>query len=401
MCKCNWKVQINTIWYNSYKICLFYGRMTCLFMLIHFKFGPKSHAARTPVKGINYCLGFIPNSHCLVTNWIKYPENDSKGREQCSQSGGETINTFPEYRRTSALVLSHLKGSAPSECMMAVWVRRVAASLYTRLHTGHGRGSWNASLRDPGPELWSPLSVSEKALTIQQILLLLSYFQSLGIIFYVLIACSATCLSLAAAVRMLANWFCELLPKGPVTPAKDEDLRLCNFSRASNWLRSAEKKLEVSPEDGMLTGQGSFSFGVKFPARDWMRQGLSGNWERILCSIGWDSIFIFLSGVTSSVELDELGRLPACVGRVGNIGLRFKAGGLGVRSDDLRSKYVGDMDARTFCGTCWDFGASSLSVFVSVLTILDNASISLERPKVTAMSVMAGSLAAVMEMAPV
>ena len=34
-----------------------------------------------------------------------------------------------------------LKGSAPSECMMAVWVLRVAASLYTRLHTGHGRGS--------------------------------------------------------------------------------------------------------------------------------------------------------------------------------------------------------------------------------------------------------------------
>ena len=132
--------------------------------------------------------------------------------------------------------LSHLKGSAPSECMMAVWVRRVAASRYTRRHTGHGRGSWNASLRDPVPELWSPspgaLSVSEKVITY-------IFTAVFGEMFNILIACSATCLSLAAAVRMLANWFCEFLPKGPVTPAKGEDLRLCNFSKASNWLRSA------------------------------------------------------------------------------------------------------------------------------------------------------------------
>ena len=70
--------------------------------------------------------------------------------------GRVTIKTFPEYRKTSVAMMAHLKGSAPSECMMAVWVLRVAASLYTRLHTGHGRGSWNASLRDPGPELFSP-----------------------------------------------------------------------------------------------------------------------------------------------------------------------------------------------------------------------------------------------------
>ena len=32
---------------------------------------------------------------------------------------------------------------------MAVWVLRVAASLYILLHTGQGRGSWNASFRPP------------------------------------------------------------------------------------------------------------------------------------------------------------------------------------------------------------------------------------------------------------
>ena len=42
-----------------------------------------------------------------------------------------------------------LKGSLPSECMMAVWVLSVAASLYILLHTGHGRGSWNASFLWP------------------------------------------------------------------------------------------------------------------------------------------------------------------------------------------------------------------------------------------------------------
>ena len=36
---------------------------------------------------------------------------------------------------------AHLNGSAPSECMMAVWVLRVAASRYILLHTGQGRGS--------------------------------------------------------------------------------------------------------------------------------------------------------------------------------------------------------------------------------------------------------------------
>ena len=35
----------------------------------------------------------------------------------------------------------HLNGSAPSECMMAACVRRVAASLYILLHMGQGRGS--------------------------------------------------------------------------------------------------------------------------------------------------------------------------------------------------------------------------------------------------------------------
>ena len=50
---------------------------------------------------------------------------------------------------TDLLLLADLKGSLPSECMMAVWVLSVAASLYILLHTGHGRGSWNASFLWP------------------------------------------------------------------------------------------------------------------------------------------------------------------------------------------------------------------------------------------------------------
>ncbi len=150
----------------------------------------------------------------------------------------------------------------------------------------------------------------------------------------------------------------------------------------------------------MLTGQGSFSCEVKFPARDWMRLGFSGNWDRILCSIGWDSIFIFLFWDTSSVEPEELSRLAACsADSVGNMG-PCKAAGLGVRSEALRSKNVGDLDFRPF-GSSWDFGATSLSVFVSFLTISDKASNSLASPRLMAMSVMAGILSAEVEMVPV
>lgn len=35
----------------------------------------------------------------------------------------------------------------PSACMMAMWVRSVAASRYILLQVGQGRGSWNANLR--------------------------------------------------------------------------------------------------------------------------------------------------------------------------------------------------------------------------------------------------------------
>ena len=46
-------------------------------------------------------------------------------------------------------LLTDLNGSLPSECMMAVWVLSVAASLYILLHTGQGRGSWKASFLCP------------------------------------------------------------------------------------------------------------------------------------------------------------------------------------------------------------------------------------------------------------
>ena len=106
------------------------------------------------------------------------------------------------------------------------------------------------------------------------------------------------------------------------------------------------------------------------------------------------------------MDLDELCRLPACeagrgsVGRVDSIGGRLKNGGLGVRSDDLRPKNVGDIELRTVC-VSWDLGTSSLSGLVSVLRIFAKASVSLERPRVTAMSVMAWILSAVAEMDPV
>ena len=106
------------------------------------------------------------------------------------------------------------------------------------------------------------------------------------------------------------------------------------------------------------------------------------------------------------MDPDELSRLPASeacrggVGRVGSIGGRFKDGGLGVRSDDLRSKNVGDIDVRTLC-VSWDLGTSSQSVLDSVLTIFAKASVSLERPRVRAMSEMAAILSAVTEIDPV
>ena len=106
------------------------------------------------------------------------------------------------------------------------------------------------------------------------------------------------------------------------------------------------------------------------------------------------------------MDPDELSRLPASeacrggVGRVGSIGGRFKDGGLGVRSDDLRSKNVGDIDVRTLCVN-WDLGTSSQSVLDSVLTIFAKASVSLERPRVRAMSEMAAILSAVTEIDPV
>ena len=106
------------------------------------------------------------------------------------------------------------------------------------------------------------------------------------------------------------------------------------------------------------------------------------------------------------MDPDELSRLPASeacrggVGRVGSIGGRFKDGGLGVRSDDLRSKNVGDIDVRTLC-VSWDLGMSSPSVLDSVLTIFAKASVSLERPRVRAMSEMAVILSAVTEIDPV
>ena len=107
------------------------------------------------------------------------------------------------------------------------------------------------------------------------------------------------------------------------------------------------------------------------------------------------------------MDPDELSRLPASeacrggVGRVGSIGGRFKDGGLGVRSDDLRSKNVGDIDVRTLCVN-WDLiGTSSQSVLDSVLTIFAKASVSLERPRVRAMSEMAVILSAVAKIDPV
>ena len=149
-------------------------------------------------------------------------------------------------------VNKHLKGSGPSECMMAVWVLRVAASLYIRwkiialakdLHlwrsvtihvcmrtcmhisiklvtwqVGQGLGSWKASFRPPPsdeapasgggpsekylcyhlhPQLWhhhhSHHGHHHRYTTMQ-------WWKNLRI------ACSATCFSFAAAVRIVASW---------------------------------------------------------------------------------------------------------------------------------------------------------------------------------------------------
>ena len=190
----------------------------------------------------------------------------------------------------SCVPVSHLNGSAPSECMMAVCVRSVAASLYILLHTGQGRGSWNASFLVPNSDL---LSGGLPSVMRERVSGVLSWSG-----WYLRIACSATCFSFAAADRRLASWL-EQLGNAPTAPGS---LSPRSFPRASSCPRSvpmyAMSGVKLSGHfcslPGSLASMGSM-WGL-----------LRGSWVRIDCSIGTPPNFSFFVGSSSVGDTDLL-----------------------------------------------------------------------------------------------
>ena len=183
-----------------------------------------------------------------------------------------------------------------------------------------------------------------------------------------LTACSATCFSLAAAVRRLAN--CVGAYGDPPSLSLGSE-KVFSFPRASRFFKSPPK---YPSSFGIFSWKLSLSLRAKFAWKGGRRGEPSWNWVRILCNIGRDSSFMALLGTDSEMGEDDL-LADTDGGDTDLLGEQFTG------DKDRSSKYVGETDV-TFFSSC------------SALTVFPRAVIRLETPRAVAMSVTADSLAA-------